>query len=116
MSSSCKIYVGNLPWKHDNDDLARMLQDMGYDFTSANVVKDRETGRSRGFAFVEFRTPQAAQEAVGNLDGHVVDGRPLRVSEANEKPRPGRGGGHRGERGAGPDDRSRDCSFGWDDL
>ncbi len=96
--NGCKIYVGNLPFRYGDDDLSRLLQDMGYDFTSARVVCDRETGRSRGFAFVEFRTPQAATEAIGNLDGHVVDGRTLRVSEASEKQRPGRGAGRGGER------------------
>lgn len=92
----CKIYVGNLPWKCASDDLAKMLQEMGYDFVSAKVVTDRESGQSRGFAFVELKTPQAAQEAVANLNGHLVDGRPLRVDLANEKPRGSGRGGHRG--------------------
>lgn len=95
---SRKIYLGNLSWTVASDDLARMLQDLGYDFTSATVVLDRETGRSRGFAFVAFRTPEAASEAIVNLDGHVIGGRPIRANQATERGAPGRGG----ERGKDP--------------
>ena len=66
---------------------------------SVNVIVDRETGRSRGFAFVEFETPEAAQAAREALDGKEIEGRPLRVNEAYERGSRGGGGGYGGRRG-----------------
>lgn len=95
-----KVFVGNLPWSTSAEELETMLRDTGYTFRSVKIILDRETGKSRGFAFVEFETPEAAAEAIENLDMHVLEGRPLRFSEANERTsRPGRGGG--GSRGGG---------------
>lgn len=94
---SCKIFVGNLPWRVGIEELSSMLTEMGQAFRTAKVVLDRETGKSRGFGFVEFDDSKDAAEAVRVLDGHVFEGRPLRVSEAEDKPsRGGRGGGGRG--------------------
>ena len=92
--SSNKVFLGNLPWGVTSESLADLLRDEGYTFKSAKVIADRETGRSRGFAFVEFETPEAAAEAIAGLDGHVIDGRPLRAMEATD--RSDRGGGGRG--------------------
>jgi cold-inducible RNA-binding protein len=99
-----RMYLGNLPWATTTDDLASLLKEEGYSFVSAKVINDRETGKSRGFAFVEFETPEAASEAIASLDGHVLDGRPLRASEAEERPGRGKGGGGGGGGG----------SRGWD--
>jgi len=69
--------------------------------TSANIIEDRETGRSRGFAFVEMSSAEEAQKAIASLDGKEIDGRNLKVNEA--KPREDRGGsgGGRGNGGGG---------------
>jgi RNA recognition motif-containing protein len=65
---------------------------MGHVHRGVRVVEDRDTGRSRGFAFVEFDTPQAAVDVIRDLDGYVVDGRTLRANEAEDKTRRGGGG------------------------
>jgi RNA recognition motif-containing protein len=103
---SNKVFLGNLAWSVTSEGLESLLRADGYAFKSARVILDRETGRSRGFAFVEFETPEAAREAIETLDGHVVEDRPLRASEANEPSRSagGRGGRGRSERGGGDGD------------
>ncbi len=81
-----KIYVGNLPWSTTDADLQELFEQVG-SVTSARVITDRETGRSRGFGFVEM-SQEDGQKAIGELNGQDVGGRPLRVNEANEqKPR-----------------------------
>ena len=102
---SSKIFLGNLSWGVTNDRLTQFLRDEGYEFHSVRVILDRETGRSRGFAFVEFDTPEAAAEAMAGLDGVELEGRPLRASEAVDKPRNDRN--RNGSRGGGGD-RGRD--------
>ena len=67
--------------------------------TSANIIEDRETGRSRGFAFVEMSSAEEAKAAIASFDGKEIDGRNLKVNEA--KPREDRGGGGGGNRGGG---------------
>lgn len=97
---SNKLYVGNLSFNTSNQDLIELFSASGT-VSSANVVEDRETGRSRGFAFVEMASNEEAQAAISALDGKEVDGRTLKVNEA--KPREDRGGfgggGGRGGRG-----------------
>jgi RNA recognition motif-containing protein len=104
------IYVGNLPWATTTDDLYAMFQQYGQ-VTRAQVVTDRETGRSRGFGFVEMPNEAEAQAAIAALNNLQMNGRPLTVNVA--KPResgsgPGGGGGgygggshQRGPRGGG---------------
>jgi len=104
--STNKIFLGNLPWSTTTDSLGTMLRELGYVFHSAKVIVERETGRSRGFAFVEFETPEAAIEAIKALDGHVLDGRSLHASEANERPQRGRGPGESSRGNGGSDRRS----------
>ncbi|MFM8434511.1 MAG: RNA recognition motif domain-containing protein [Planctomycetia bacterium] len=88
-----KIYVGNLPWSTTSSDLEAMFSPHGA-VRSAEVISDRETGRSRGFGFVEMETDEGLQAAINALNGHEVNGRPLTVNEARERtPRPGGGGG-----------------------
>ena len=80
-----KIYVGNLPFSTTDDDLRELFARHG-EVSSASVVMDRETGRSRGFGFVEMDTANATT-AIAALDGRDMGGRALRVNEAESKPR-----------------------------
>src|SRR5262249_52336487 len=85
-----KLYVGNLTYGVDSSQLEQMFAAYGT-VQSAQVIVDRETGRSKGFGFVEMGTDQEAQAAIAALSGKEVDGRQLTVNEA--KPREDRGGG-----------------------
>jgi len=94
-----RIYVGNLPWSTTSASLETLFSEHG-SVQSAEVVADRETGRSRGFGFVEMDTDEAGQKAIEALNGIEVDGRAITVNEARERaPRSGGGGG--GGRGYG---------------
>ncbi len=92
------IYVGNLPWSTTTDELYAMFQQFGA-VTRAQVVTDRETGRSRGFGFVEMPNEAEAQAAIAALNNQDMNGRPLTVNVA--KPREGGGGGGGGRGGYG---------------
>ena len=80
-----KIYVGNLPWSMSDEELEAAFAECG-DVHSANVVMDRETGRSRGFGFVEMGREEA-QAAIEALNDKEISGRRLRVSQAKERSR-----------------------------
>jgi cold-inducible RNA-binding protein len=83
-----KVYVGNLSYHTTEDALRQMFAEFG-PVESVNVITDRATGRSKGFAFVEMATDQAAQAAIGALNGKTVDDRELNVAEARpQKDRP----------------------------
>lgn len=86
-----KLYVGNLPWSTDEAELRQMFEPMG-EVHSCALITDRETGRSRGFGFVEL-DDEAAEKAMSELNGKDMDGRALRVNEAQDKPRRSGGGG-----------------------
>ena len=92
------IYVGNLTWDATADDLLQLFQEHGQ-VTRAQVITDRETGRSRGFGFVEMNDDAEAQKAIEALNNFDFRGRPLTVNEA--KPREDRGGGGGGRGGYG---------------
>jgi RNA recognition motif-containing protein len=93
---SNKVFVGNLPWSIRTRELSTFLTELGFSYRSVKVIEDRETGRSRGFAFVEFETSQAAIEAIAELSGTVCEGRSLFANEANDsKPGSSSGGGGR---------------------
>ena len=81
-----KIYVGNLPWSVTDSSLEAMFAAHG-EVNSASVISDRETGRSRGFGFVEMSDSQEAQQAISALNGHSIESRELKVNEALDKPR-----------------------------
>lgn len=96
-----KMYVGNLSWSVTQADLEALFGAYGA-VRSAEVIMDRETGRSRGFGFVEMDSQEAAQQAMQALNGNDFQGRNLTVNEARERsPRPGGGGGGRGGYGGG---------------
>ena len=96
---SKKIYVGNLPWSTTSADLEQMFSPHGT-VRAAEVISDRETGRSRGFGFVEMETEEGMNAAIQALNGADMAGRPLTVNEARERtPRPGGGGGGGGRGG-----------------
>lgn len=87
-----RLYVGNLPYSSTDDSLREAFAAWG-EVTSASVVIDRDTGRSRGFGFVEMATAEAAQAATQGLNGTLLDGRPLTINEARERAGGGGGGG-----------------------
>ena len=89
-----KLYVGNLPWSTGEAELEEMFAAIGA-VSSANVITDRDTGRSRGFGFVEM-SDDDAKRAIEELNGNEVDGRTIKVNEAEEKRRDSRGGDSRG--------------------
>ena len=80
------LYVGNLSYDTTEDTLRTLFAEYG-EIESANLITDRYTGRSRGFAFVEMSTEQAAQEAIGGLNGKQVDEREIKVDKATPKPK-----------------------------
>ncbi|MGB8694860.1 MAG: RNA-binding protein, partial [Steroidobacteraceae bacterium] len=103
-----KIYVGNLPFTATDADIRTLFSQHGT-VESVSLPTDRETGRPRGFGFVEMSQADAAR-AIQSLNGQDMGGRPLRVNEAQDKPRtgggggggrPGGGGGYRGGGGGG---------------
>ncbi|KAL1563075.1 28 kDa ribonucleoprotein, chloroplastic-like [Salvia divinorum] len=84
-----RIYVGNLPWSVDKSRLEELFCEHGA-VVSARVVSDRETGKSRGFGFVEMSTESEMNDAISSLDGESLDGRPIRVNAALERQTRGR--------------------------
>ena len=98
---SSKLYVGNLSFNTTTQDLEEMCGEFGT-VESANIIEDRETGRSRGFAFVEMSSNEEAQNAISALNDKEIDGRSLTVNEAKPREdRGGNGGGGRGGYGGG---------------
>jgi cold-inducible RNA-binding protein len=91
---STKLYVGNLSFNTTSNDLETLFSGAG-SVQSASVIEDRETGRSRGFAFVEMTTAEEAQGAIASFDGKDLDGRSLKVNEAKARENGGGGGGSR---------------------
>ncbi|MEZ4403818.1 MAG: RNA-binding protein [Kofleriaceae bacterium] len=97
---STRLYVGNLSFNTTGDDVREHFEAIGT-VTDVHVVTDRDTGRPRGFAFVTMGSPAEATKAIAEMNGKTVDGRPLRVNEAEERPARGGGGGGGGPRGFG---------------
>ncbi len=95
---SKKLFVGGLDWNTNDASLAQAFSEFGT-VSEAKVIMDRETGRSRGFGFVTFQDNAEAQAAIQGMDGQPLDGRTVRVNEAQEKT--GGGGGGGGGRGGG---------------
>ncbi len=95
-----KLYVGNLSFRTTGDDLREAFSQAGT-VESASVIEDRETGRSRGFGFIEMATPEEAAAAIEMFNGKDLGGRNLTVNEAKPKTDRGGGGGGRGGYGGG---------------
>lgn len=97
------IYVGNLAWAAGESDVRAAFEPFG-DVSAVHVIMDRETGRARGFAFVEMPSAEEAKEAIENVNGTEICGRAVTVNEARpreERPRRGGGGGYGGGGGGG---------------
>ena len=97
---STKLYVGNLAFQTTSEELQELFAQAGT-VKSASVVEDRETGRSRGFAFVEMSSDAEAAAAIEQFNGREVGGRALKVNEAKPRESRGGGGGGRGFGGGG---------------
>ena len=100
------LYVGNLPHSTTEAELRTIFQEHG-DVERVSIVTDRETGRARGFGFVEMTNPAEADKAIAALDGSDLGGRPMKVNEAKPKTERPRTGGQRFGGGGGRD-RGRD--------
>ena len=116
-----RLYVGNLSFSSTVDTVREAFTRIG-EVTDVHIVTDRATGQSRGFGFVTMGSPAEAQKAIESMNGANLDGRALRVNEAEERPQRGGfggGGGHGGGGGGGGDRRrgggggDRDCRNRW---
>jgi RNA recognition motif-containing protein len=87
-----RLYVGNLSFNATKDSISNAFAQAG-EVTDIHIVTDRETGQPRGFAFVTMGSAKAAADAISKMNGAVLDGRTLRVNEAEERPQRGGGGG-----------------------
>src|SRR5262245_36302219 len=95
-----RLYVGNLSFNTTADGVRTAFAQFGT-VSDVHLVTDRETGRARGFAFVTMGTSEEAAKAMQSMDGQTLDGRPLRVNEAEQRQQRGGGGGGGGYRGGG---------------
>ena len=93
-----RLYVGNLPFSADEDQVRELFAQNDRTVNEVKLITDRDTGRPRGFGFVEMGSSEEADAAVRELDGFSMDGRALKVNEARERT-PGGGGGGGGGRG-----------------
>ena len=100
-----KLYVGNLPYSIRDDGLQKLFEEAG-SVVSATVITDRESGRSKGFGFVEMSSPEEAEKAIQMFNGYSDEGRDLRVSIARPREERPRGGGRDRRGGSGGGYRS----------
>ena len=98
-----RLYVGNLPFSANDDAVRELFSQDGRAVTEVKLITDRDTGRPRGFGFVEMSSSEEAEAAISALNGFSMDGRALTVNEAKERSSGGGGGG--GGRGGGGYDR-----------
>jgi RNA recognition motif-containing protein len=96
-----RLYVGNLPYDIDEDSIKQFFEGGGRQVTQVKIVTDRDTGRPRGFAFVEMGDDGQAKSAIDELNGHELGGRTIVVNEAREPQRGGGRGGYGGGGGGG---------------
>jgi RNA recognition motif-containing protein len=90
-----RIYVGNLPFSADEDAIRHLFEQDGRGVSEIKLITDRDTGRPRGFGFVEMTNSEHAESAISALNGYSMDGRALTVNEARERTGGGGGGGDR---------------------
>jgi len=95
-----RLYVGNLPFSADESAVRTLFEQNDREVTEVKLITDRDTGRPRGFGFVEMGNSEDADKAIRELDGYQLDGRALKVNEARERTGGG-GGGGRGRGGGG---------------
>lgn len=110
-----KIYVSGLAYSIDDDELKEAFSQYG-EVTFVRVIKDRDSGQSRGFGFVEFATDEQAQAAIDGMNDQEISGRKVRVSIAKERAPRSDGGGHRGGDRGGNNDRGFDGSRSGDNF
>jgi RNA recognition motif-containing protein len=96
-----RLYVGNLPFSADEDQIRELFSQNNRTVSEVKLITDRDTGRPRGFGFVEMGSSEEAEGAVTDLNGFSMDGRPLTVNEARERTSGGGGGGGGGGYGGG---------------
>jgi len=96
MATGTRLYVGNLSFQTSDSALRAAFEKNGGKVVEIKIVTDRDTGQPRGFAFVEMSSPAEAQAAIAALNGTALDGRTLKVNEAQERTGGGGGGGGRG--------------------
>ena len=101
-----KLFIGSLAWATDSSSLQAAFERFG-EIEEATVISDRETGRSRGFGFVTFTDEGPTQQAISEMNGTELDGRPIVVNEAKEQAPRGGGGGYRGGNNDGGGRRER---------
>jgi len=101
-----KLFIGSLAWATDSASLQTAFERFGA-IEEATVISDRESGRSRGFGFVTFTEEGPAQQAISEMNGTDLDGRPIVVNEAKEQAPRGGGGGYRGGNDGGGGRRER---------
>jgi RNA recognition motif-containing protein len=101
MATGTRLYVGNLSFQTSEDTLRSAFEQGGQKVVEVKIVTDRDTGQPRGFAFVEMSSPADAQAVMAAWDGQQLDGRSLKVNEAQERSGGGGGGGGRGGGGRG---------------
>ncbi|HKV84473.1 MAG TPA: RNA-binding protein [Ktedonobacterales bacterium] len=109
-----RIYVGNLPYNADNQQLIELFGAFG-EVVEASVVTDRDSGQSKGFGFVQMATDDAARNAIQSLNGTMLGNRTIRVNEAQPRPERGGGGGGGGYRSGGGGGYSRESQGGYRD-
>ena len=85
-AAAARLFVGNLAFSTDEKGLRQLIKEAGFDIADLSLVRDRDTGQSRGFAFVELERPEDAPRAIQTLDGEMLDGRRLRVNLAENRP------------------------------
>ena len=105
------IYVGNLSWSMTDDDLSNLFSQYGT-VSSAKILKEKNTGRSKGFGFVEMEDDEAAKTAIATLNESEVQGRKLIVNESQPRPEGGGGGGYKKSGGGGYGGGSRSGGSG----
>ena len=96
-----RLYVGNLPFSASEESVREIFAQDGREVAEVKLITDRDTGRPRGFGFVEMGNSEDADAAVSALNGYTMDGRPLTVNEARERSSGGGGGGGGGRGGGG---------------
>ncbi len=96
-----KLYVGNLPFNATEEQIRTFFEQNGRQVSEVNLITDRETGRPRGFGFVTLPNDEHGRQAIQELDGQQMGGRPLKVNEAKERSREGGFGGGRDRGGFG---------------